>query len=407
MAADGKGAEGRGVKRKRRFLRCYSAFSAAFRALPASAAAGYLLYNYSMNGKPPLPKLLKFDKAQLFNFFFFGILLFLLYQLLHILSPFTGAILVSATLALIFYPLNLWTRRRLFENRTVAAAFSTLTAVLTVVLPLLIFGWLLLRESRELYPKTNQWLTSFSQRDLQVQLPETLKAYWDLDLADIVAGNLKNIQENITSSGTVIFRNIFFFLVNFVVMIITLFVLFRDGERFLSWLIDIIPMDQEYKHRIAHHLYLTTMAVVRGLLLTASFQGLIGALGWWLAGVPAPALFGVLTSFAAIVPFVGTSLVWLPLSAAMYFWKGANTGLFVLLWGAVAVGLLDNILRPILIGKGAKLPIFLLFLGIFGGMKVYGPLGLLLGPLLVSCIVVFLQIYRETKNLQHPEDAPQ
>ncbi len=357
-----------------------------------------------MNGTPPLPKLLRFDKAQLFNFFFFGILLFLLYQLLRILSPFTGAILVSATLALIFYPLNLWTRRRVIENRTVAAAFSTLTAVLTVVLPMLVFGWLLLQESRALYPKTNQWLANISQLDLQVQLPERLKAYWDLDLGDIVTGNLKTIQENITSSGTVIFRNIFFFLVSFVVMIITLFVFFRDGERFLSWLIDILPMDQEYKHRIAHQLYTTTMAVVRGLLLTAAFQGLTGALGYWLAGVPAPALFGVLTSFAALVPFVGTSLIWLPLSAAMFFWKGMKIGLFVLLWGAVVVGLLDNVLRPILIGKGARLPIFLLFLGIFGGMKVYGPLGLLLGPLLISCVTVFLQIYRETKNLPHQQE---
>ena len=354
-----------------------------------------------MNGNPPLPKLLRFDKAQLFNFFFFGILLFLLYQLLHILSPFTGAILVSATLALIFFPLNLWLRRRVVENRTFAAAVSTLTAVLTVVLPLLVFGWLLLRESRDLYPKTSQWLTNFSQRDLQVQLPETLKAYWDLDLGDIVTANLKTVQGTITSSGTVLLRNIFFFLVSLVVMIITLFVFFRDGERFLHWLIDILPMDQEYKHRIANQLYLTTMAVVRGLLLTASFQGLVGALGYWLIGIPAPALFGVLTSFAALVPFVGTSLVWLPLSAGMFFWKGAQTGLITLLWGAIAVGLLDNILRPILIGKGAKLPIFLLFLGIFGGMKVYGPLGLLMGPLLVSCVMVFLQIYRETKNLPH------
>lgn len=354
-----------------------------------------------MNGTPPLPKLLRFDKAQLFNLFFFGILFFLLYQLLRILSPFTGAILVSATLALIFYPLNLWIRRRVLENRSFAAAVTTLTAVLTVVLPLLVFGWLLLRESRDLYPRTNQWLTTFSERDLQIQLPETLKAYWDLDLGDMVAGNLKTIQETITRSGTVLLKNIFFFLVSFMVMIITLFVFFRDGERFLHWLIDILPMDQEYKNRIAGQLYMTTMAVVRGLLLTAVFQGLMGAIGYWLAGVPAPALFGVMTSFAALVPFVGTSLIWLPLSAAMYFWKGARIGLIVLLWGAVVVGLLDNILRPILIGKGARLPIFLLFLGIFGGMKVYGPVGLLMGPLLISCVTVFLQIYRETKNLPH------
>ena len=354
-----------------------------------------------MPGLPPPPKLLKFDKAQLFSFFFFGILLFLLYQLLRILAPFLGAILVSATLALVFFPVNNWIRKRAISNRTGAAAVSTIAAVLTVIIPMLIFGWLLLRESKEFYPKTNQWLTNISQRELQIPLPETIRNYWDLDLADVVTGNLKSIQESITSSGSVILRNIFFFLVNLVVVIIALFVLFRDGERFLHWLIDIIPMDQEYKHRIANQLYTTTMAVVRGILLTAALQGLTGALGYWLAGVPAPALFGMLTSFAALVPFVGTSLVWLPLSAVMFFWKGYQTGLFVLLWGALAIGLLDNFIRPILIGKGAKLPVFLLFLGIFGGLKVYGPLGIFMGPLLISCVLVFLQIYRETKNLPH------
>ncbi len=350
----------------------------------------------------PAPKLLRFDKAQLFNFFFFGILFFLLYQLLRIMAPFLGPILLASTLVLIFYPMHCWIRRRVVENRTGAAVLSTATAVLTVVLPLLVFGWLLLRESRELYPRTSQWLTNVSQAQLEIPLPQTIREYWDLDLADVVTANLKTLQENITSSGTVVLRNIFFFLVGFVVMLASMFVLFRDGERFLNWLIDIIPMDQEYKHRIANQLYTTAMAVVRGLLLTAAIQGLIGAAGYWLAGVPAPALFGMLTSLAALVPFVGTGLVWAPLAAVMYFWKGAQTGLFVLLWGALAVGLLDNILRPVLIGRGAKLPIFLLFLGIFGGLKVYGPIGILLGPLLVSCVQVFLQIYRETKNMPHP-----
>ncbi len=354
-----------------------------------------------MNAIPAAPKLLKFDKAQLFNFFFFGILLFLLYQLLRILAPFTGAILVSAMLALIFFPLNVWARRRVSENRSAAAAFSTVTALLTVVLPLLVFGWLLLRESMVLYPKTNQWLTNMSQNNLQLSLPERLKDYWNLDLADIVTGNLKSIQEDITRSGTVVLKNILFFFINLVVVIVALFALFRDGEHFLHWLIDIIPMDHEYKRRVSNQLYTTTMAVVRGLLLTAAIQGLTGAVGYRLAGVPAPALFGALTCFAALVPFVGTSLVWLPLSVVMYLWKGLHTGLFVFFWGAAVVGLLDNVLRPILIGKGAKLPVFLLFLGIFGGLKVYGPLGIFLGPLLISCVTVFLQIYRETKNLPH------
>ncbi|OGR41836.1 MAG: hypothetical protein A2X35_11025 [Elusimicrobia bacterium GWA2_61_42] len=354
-----------------------------------------------MTSIPPPQKLLKFDKAQLFIFFFFGILLFLLYQLLHILSPFTGAILVSATFALIFFPVNVWLRKKFIPNRTITAAISTLTALLTLALPMLIFGWLLLTESRELYPRTNQWLTTISQREFDLQLPERIKNYIDLDVGAVMTGNIKILQEKITRSGAGLLKNIFLFIVNFGVMIFALFMLFRDGERFLTWLIDILPMDQEYKHRVAHQLYTTTMAVVRGLLLTAMIQGFIGTFGYWLAGVKSPALFGMLTAFAALIPFVGTSLVWLPLSVGMYFLEGPRTGLFLLVWGAVAVGLTDNFLRPILIGKGAKLPVFLLFLGIFGGLQVYGPIGILLGPLLIACVIVFLQIYRETKNLPH------
>ena len=352
-------------------------------------------------------KLLRFDKAQVFNLFFFGILLFLLYQLLHILSPFIGAILVSATFALIFFPLFTWVLGNIASNRTAAAALSTFTAVLTLALPLLIFGWLLMRESRDFYPKTNQLLTAFYETEIEARLPEGLRSYWDLDLGNMIAGNLKALQERMTRSAAGIAKNVFFFLINFVVMVATLFMFFRDGERFLHWLIDIIPMDQEYKSRIANHLYVTTMAVVRGLLLTAIIQGFTGALGYWLAGVKSPIFFGLLTTFAAVVPFVGTSLVWLPLSAGMYLFYGFKAGLFVLLWGALVVAMLDNFLRPILIGRGAKLPVFLLFLGIFGGMKVYGPIGLFLGPLLISCVIVFLQIYKEAKNVPHlPPPSP-
>lgn len=361
-----------------------------------------------MTQNPPAPKLLRFDKAQLFLVFFFGILLFLLYQLLHILSPFIGALVVAAAFAIIFFPVHVWIRKRVISNRSAAATVSTAAAVLMLALPLLVFGWLLVAESRALYPKTNQWLSAISQQDLEITLPDKIKAYIDIDVNEIMTGAIKNLQEKITRSGAGLLKNLFFFFVNFGVMVFSLFALFRDGERFLNWLIDIIPMDQEYKHRIANQLYVTTMAVVRGLLLTAAIQGFIGAFGYWLAGVKSPALFGLLTAFAALVPFVGTTLVWVPLSVAMYYISGFKTGLFLALWGGLVVGLTDNFLRPVLIGKGAKLPVFLLFLGIIGGMKVYGPLGLFLGPLLISCVIVFLQIYKEAKNLPHlpPPDSP-
>lgn len=349
-------------------------------------------------------KFLKFDRTQLFSFFFFGILLFLLYQLLRILSPFISAIMIAGALAIIFYPAHLWFKRKLNGNDNAAAVLTTGAAVLTVVLPLLVFGWLLFKESKAIYPQTTRWLTNISQAGIDQALPPQLRELWNIDVGDIILSNLKDIQETIMKSGGKLLRNIFFFIVNFLVMIVTLFVFFRDGERLLHWVIETLPMDREHKYRIADHLYITTIAVVRGILLTAVMQGLAATIGYLIARVPAPLFMGMLTSFAALVPFVGTSVVWIPLGIAMIYLKGFGTGLFVLLWGLLVVGLLDNILRPFLISRRAKLPVFLLFLGIIGGLKVYGPLGIFLGPLLISCVLVFLQIYRETRNLPKQGD---
>ncbi|HAF96601.1 MAG: hypothetical protein A2X59_04870 [Nitrospirae bacterium GWC2_42_7] len=351
-----------------------------------------------MDIEPKLRKFLKFDNPQIFSFFFFGILLFLLYQLLRVLSPFAGALILAAMTTLIFYPLHLWISGRFIRNKTAAAAVSTITAVVTVILPLLFFGWLVMKEARHLYPRTTQWLSTISQSGIELSLPPQLRSVWNIDLQDIVTSNVQNLRDNIMNSSGKLLKNIFFFVVNFIVLIAMIFVFFKDGERFLHWLIDIIPMDHDSKYRVANQLSVTTIAVVRGILLTAAFQGLVATVGYYLAGVTSPAVLGMLTGFAALIPFVGTSLVWLPLSLFFIFFRDPRTGMFILAWGAVVVGLLDNILRPILIGKEAKLPVFLLFLGIFGGIKIYGPLGIFLGPLLISCVIVFLQIYKEAKK---------
>jgi len=367
-------------------------------SLSPFAAVSHLLYNQFMDIEPKLRKLLKFDNPQIFSFFFFGILLFLLYQLLRVLSPFLGPIVLAAMITLIFYPLHLWISKRFIKHKTAAAAVSTLTAVITVILPLLFFGWLVMRETRHFYPRTAQWLSNISHSDIELPLPAQLSSLGNIDLQDIVDNNIENLQDNIMNSGGKLLKKVFVFAVNFIVLIAMLFVFFMDGERFLHWLIDIIPMDHDSKYRVANQLYLTTIAVVRGILLTAIFQGVVATIGYYIAHVPSPAVMGMLTGFSALIPFVGTSLVWLPLGLFYIFSNSPYTGFFILAWGAIVVGLLDNILRPILIGKEAKIPVFLLFLGIFGGIRAYGPLGIFLGPILISCVIVFLQIYKEAKK---------
>lgn len=346
-------------------------------------------------------KFLKFNKSQIFSFFFFGILIFLLYQLLIILSPFIGAILISTTLTIIFYPIHLWLKKRVTNNKTFSAILSTIFICATVIFPILLFGWLLFKESSQIYPKMQIWLNNISNTNVNIPVLSQLTSYLDMDTRKILVGSFENIQQGIIKSGGKIVKNIIFFAIDFLVVIATLFLFFRDGERLLHWLIDMMPMDHEHKYRVANQLYITIIAIVRGILLTAFIQGLTATIGYFIAKVPAPIFMGLLTSFAALLPFGGTSLVWLPLGIIFMFVRSLKWGIFIILWGFLLVGIIDNIVRPILIGRHAKLPIFLLFLGIFGGLRAYGPLGIFLGPLLISCVITFLEIYKQHTKIEH------
>ncbi len=337
--------------------------------------------------------MLKLEKRHLFNIFFIGILCVLLYHLIKIISPFLSPIFVAVVLSVLYYPINLAFREK-SGNINLSAVLSTASVILTVVLPLIVFGWLLFKESRQIYPRTLAYLNDGSSLNLTIQLPSFIKNE-SLDLKEIALKNVEQIQDRIIKSGAKVLKNIFFFLVDFFVMIFTLFFLFREGDRFLKWGVEIIPMDNTHIYRILNQFYLTIIAITKGLLLTAAAQGFVAGVGYYLAGAPSPILLGTLTSFGALIPFIGTSVVWAPLAAIMFFFKGHAAGIFVAAWGFLVVGLLDNFLRPLLIGREVKLPFFLLFLGLFGGLRIYGPMGLFVGPILVSMVATFLQIYRE------------
>ncbi|MEW5952028.1 MAG: AI-2E family transporter [Elusimicrobiota bacterium] len=337
--------------------------------------------------------MLKLDKNHLFNIFFVGIMIVLLYNLLKIISPFLSPIFVAVVFSVVYYPFNI-TLRKKTGNNNAAAVLCTASVILTVILPLAVFGWLLLKESKEIYPKTLSYINDNSSLNLTIQLPSFMKSE-SLDLKEIGLKNIEQIQDKIIKSGTKVLKNIFFFLVDFFVMIFTLFFLFREGDKFLKWVVEIIPMDSSHIYTVLNQFYITVIAITKGLLLTAAAQGAAAGLGYYAFGAPSPILLGTLTSFGALIPFIGTSVIWAPVAIGMFFFKSHTAGILVALWGFFVVGLLDNFLRPLLIGKEAKLPFFMLFLGLFGGLRIYGPMGLFVGPILVSMVATFLQIYKE------------
>lgn len=348
------------------------------------------------------------SREQLFRLFFAAVFLFTFFQLLHMISPFYTGILGAIVITLIFYPLHKVIHRWVGAHRpNASAALSTALVVVLTVVPFIFFSWLLLNELQRIYPMMERlghtigdWRqgAAFTEHPLLTQVEARLKGFFDLaqinieEVAMVIVNGAVGLILSITKKLP---KNALLLLINLIVLIFTLFFLLRDGQTIFRKGKDLIPMDEKHKDHIVSQLYLTLTAVVRGVFIVAIAQGTLAGIGFLMAGVPSPVVLGFLTIFASLIPLVGAVVIWLPVGA-YYLAQGATgTGIFVLLWGALVVSMIDNFLRPILIGSRARLPILFLFFGILGGIKVYGPMGLFLGPLIVALLIAFIKIYRE------------
>jgi predicted PurR-regulated permease PerM len=342
----------------------------------------------------------------LFLAFFFAAFLYLLYQLLLILSPFLPALLGAVMLVLIFYPVHRRVHARVGRD-AVAAGLTCVIVVATIVVPVFVFIWLLVTEATDVAPAFSNWLGRHGDvmESFAGKLPEPLQRLWlklspyvqnwQEDFKGIALDTLGQIGNALTGFGVATFKKAFVVLLDSIVLVLAVFFFFRDGHRIVRWIADLVPMEEEYKWRIIGRLERTMSAIIRGAFVTASAQGALTGVGLAVAGVPFPVFLGFAAALLAVVPFVGCSLVWIP--AAIYLLVEGHTiaGIGLALWGMFVVGLVDNFLRPYIVGGHAGLPILLLFLGILGGIRVYGLVGALISPLLIALVLAFVDIYRE------------
>jgi predicted PurR-regulated permease PerM len=354
------------------------------------------------------------DRNLLFLAFFYIVFLYLLYQFVLILSPFVGSLLGAIMLTVIFHPLHS-KLHTLFRNPELAAGMTTTIVLLTIVVPVLLLLWALINEATTFLPIVRNWITEWETNgfsNLSSTIPAPLQQLWDkvypyierwnIDLSSMVANSVRELGNTFTSVGAATVRQFFKLVLNIIILILMLFFFFRDGERITRQIIDLVPMEEENKQLILRRLERTLVAIIRGGFITASAQGLMTGIGLAVAGVPFAVLFGFTGALCSIVPFVGASLVWAP--AALYLLLNGHIAACIglVLWGLFVVGLIDNFLRPWVVGTHAQLPILLLLVGILGGLQVYGIIGALVSPLVVVTVLVFAQIYHDQYLLKQP-----
>jgi predicted PurR-regulated permease PerM len=220
-------------------------------------------------------------------------------------------------------------------------------------------------------------------------------SFWNIDLQNIVLKNLDQLGGQISMYGTRLLKNIAFLLFDLAIAGFTLFFLFRDGDKIVRKIMDLLPMERSHKEHILQRLGQTLSAVVHGLFITASAQGLLAGLGYVAVGIKFSVLLGFATAFMALVPLVGPATVWLPVGIFLLLKGSMIKGVLLLSWGLLVVSMIDNFLKPFLIGEKAKLPFFLLFFGMLGGLQAYGVIGILVGPLMIASVLAFANIYRD------------
>lgn len=350
----------------------------------------------------------------------FTLIVLLLYLLYRLMSPFLVGIGWAIVLAVTTYPLYRRLRRSLRGREALSTGIMILAVTILLVGPTIGFVGLLGKQS----VRTYNVLERIGQEGGAVRfLQERLAPYetnqvigpWVVKGRAYLEGAKADGETPVTSAAkkaiaailglfTAALSNFLSFLLHLSVMLITLGIFYLKGEFLFGEVRSLLPLPEAKKEALFRRMDQVMKAVIRGIVLTWAVQGVLGGIGFWITGLPSPVVFGVLTAFSAIVPVVGTTLVWGP--GVLYLILAGKTaaGVGLLVWGAIVVGRVDAILLPLLIGGKVEIPLSLILVGVVGGVFAFGLLGLVIGPLLLSVTLFFLELYRG--KLLQPAQVP-
>lgn len=326
-----------------------------------------------------------------------------------ILWPFMGAVFWAVVLAILFHPLNKRLRLRFPGRHNLTTFITLMLCFLGVILPLVLIGISVANETVLIYNRIADGQINFGAyfQQINAAMPSWLVHF----LERINLASAHDIQEKLTSVATEagkllagqvvqLGQNTLGFLVSFGVMLYLLYFLLRDGQALTNRLRDAIPMNPQHKRSLANKFATVIRATVKGNVAVAVAQGALGGLIFWILGIQGPVLWAVVMAFLSLLPAVGASLIWGPV--AIYFLSTGDVGkgLVLTAYGILVIGLVDNVLRPILVGKDTKIPDYIVLISTLGGMSIFGLTGFVIGPAIAALFIACWDIFT-------PEDPPQ
>jgi predicted PurR-regulated permease PerM len=324
---------------------------------------------------------------------------------LAVIWPLLQALLLGALLAGLCHPLYRWITRLLRGRRSLGAIVTLVILFIVVAGPLSAFLGVVVQQALTVSNQAIPWVqqhfgtaSSFNAHDWLVQRFPTLADHVpsQAQLVESVGAVAKSIGGFLVTAASRMTATTAAFLLNLFVMVYAMFFFFRDGEKILEKMFYYLPLRDEDEGLMLQRFASITRATVKGTLVIGIIQGALAGFAFWVAGIDGSAFWGTIMAILSIVPGIGAALIWVPAVIYLLVTGEVLAGLLLFAWCAAVVGTVDNILRPILVGKDAKMPDLLILIGTLGGLFLFGPIGFIVGPIVCGLFLTVWEIYGAT-----------
>lgn len=322
-----------------------------------------------------------------------------------ILEPFWGAIFWACAVAVIFAPLQRWVLSKIGERPNTAALLTLLVLMAIVIIPVILLASAFVSEGIQFYQRIEAGEIDPRQilQRLREAFPWVDQVLLELgvdtnNLKERLSQALLNASQFLAKETFTIGQNTFSFLVSLTLMLYLTFFLLRDGKTLVHLIIKALPLGDEREHALFTKFAEVTRATVKGNLVVAIVQGALGGIIFWILDIPGPLLWGVVMAFLSLIPAVGAAIIWFPVSLYLYATGAWISATVLLAYGAIIIGLADNLLRPILVGRDTKLPDYVVLFSTIGGIVLFGINGFVIGPLVAALFMATWQIFMKDFN---------
>ena len=324
-----------------------------------------------------------------------------------ILWPFFGAVLWGTVLAILFAPLYRRLSTSMRQRRNLAALTTLAIVLVMVILPLSLIVAALVQEAASVYAKIQSRDLSLGQYFQEVY--DALPAWATGLLGRFELTHLGAVQERLSASlmqgsqflaaqAITIGQNTFQFFVKFFLMVYLLFFLLRDGEMLARRAKEAIPLRAEHQRALFEKFTVVIRATVKGNIVVALLQGALGGLIFWILGIHAALLWAALMAILSLLPAVGAGLVWLPVAVYLLATGAVWQGVVLIAYGVLVIGLVDNVVRPILVGQDTKLPDYVVLITTLGGLAIFGINGFVIGPVIAAMFIAVWDIFAASRS---------